>query len=426
MCGIILAAGPKYLSGGYMSTQLSHRGPDADTAGVNGNVFIAHRRLAIVDTTSLNAQQPRFKAQQYACVFNGELFNYKKLTCGSEIELISELLYAGHDLSQILNGYYAVAMHDISRNRITLARDIFGVMPLFYAKYEGSFFVASERKAMYALVPEDKIKPVPANTRIDYCLKTRKLTFTKYTQPWTFNLPGVIYGPYESHTAQVFLNAVREVAQHSDNGFSVALSGGLDSSLVLAACRGLGLTPTAILTTYIAETETEEMRSAKALVKHFKWEHLHKLIKLEEPDYDLRHWIETPPNPIRDFAYRRHAAVAKHSPSKVILCGEGADELGLGYPLNGEFNTPLARYMKKVSLLKSQATMTLDRVNTAGMQYSKEYRVPFLHIPFVQHALTVDQVGKTHFRKMATYLGIPDGILPNNKYSDEERIGRAQ
>jgi asparagine synthetase B (glutamine-hydrolysing) len=130
-------------------------------------------------------------------------------------------------------------------------------------------------------------------------------------------------------------------------------------------------------------------------------------------------------NPIRDFAFQRHATVAKHSPTKVILCGEGADELGLGYPVNKALTGPVERYLKKVSLLKSQASMTLDRVNMAGMMYSKEYRVPFLDLEFSLACLGHDQTNKELFRKFAHTLGVPKEIIDAAKYSNEETTGRA-
>lgn len=415
MCGItITTKGLK--RGRAMVALLKHRGPDKQNGYVTGDVAVGHARLTIVDTDNPDAVQPYYEPSQYACAFNGEIFNYRQLTKSTEVALIADLLFNGHDLTQVLNGYYAVVMHDFARNKIVCTRDLYGVMPLYYTKHEGHFEAASERKALTGRTYE-----VPPNSRLEFDLRTKRIKVFKYSQPFRLSSTEAS----AAQLAESFKRAVQAVATHSDSGFSVALSGGLDSAMVLCALRLLHLKPHAIITTMAQTDDTSEVTRATNLTRQLGWHDVHHVVPvLPMPDEMLRYTIESKPNPIRDFAFKRHATVAYHSPTKVILCGEGADELGLGYPLHQPVNTLHEQYLKKVSLLKSQASMTLDRVNKAGMMYSKEYRVPFLDLDFSLMALNVTQRNKAVFRDVATHLGVPSSIISAPKYSNEETVGR--
>jgi asparagine synthase (glutamine-hydrolysing) len=416
MCGIALTTrGAETIHS--MLNLLQHRGPDGQGTTTSGQVTLGHTRLAIVDTQHPDAVQPLVR-KHYAIAFNGEIFNYKDLTSSTEVALLGELMHAEHDLTQLLNGYYAVAFHDIGRNKIVLARDLYGVIPLYYSYHEGHFNAASEKKALPGHANE-----VPANSKVIFDLKTRKITTTTFSQPFRFGQ----YKPTLRELQHSFENAVARTATHSDNGFSVALSGGLDSSMVLAALRNLNLEPEAILTTYVQTDDSSETARARELVAQLGWESKLRLIPVDPmPQSEVQLAIETKPNPIRDFAFRRHATVARHSPTKVILCGEGADELGLGYPINRALLTTYDQYFRKVSLLKSQASMTLDRVNKAGMLYSKEYRVPFLDLDFSLMCLSLTQQHKAVFKSLAICLDVPDSIINASKYSKEETVGRSE
>lgn len=409
MCGIVLAHTQERAQ--EMLDKIKHRGPDKLTVMKSGSLYMGHARLAIVDTNSAGAEQPLQVTDQYTVAFNGEVFNYKDLDASkTEIQLLAELMNERHDLAQLLNGYYAVVFHDISRNQVVLCRDYYGVMPLYYT--EAPFEVASERKAL-----NGHSKRVPRNSQLTYDLKTQRVKVRPYSQ--LFRMSGNTLS-----LDKLWLDAVRTVATHTDCGFSVALSGGLDSALVLAALKYLELEPTCIITTKVQGKDDAEVKRACEIVNQFKWSRLHYVVDTYV-DPNVRYAIESPHNPIRDFAFMRHATVASNSPTKVLLCGEGADELGLGYPLNRAYSRSLDEYFKKVSLLKSQESMTLDRVNLAGMLHSKEYRVPFLDMDFSLSALTYEQRNKDMFRHLARVLDVPSSIIHAAKYSNEEAVGRS-
>lgn len=430
MCAIVLTVGSHARAVSMLKT-LAHRGPDDQRVITFGDVSIGHASLAIVDTGTRAAIQP-FVVQgerdiedvrgSHIVAFNGEIFNYKDLSVDedeSEVQVLARLLTQGHDLTQFVNGYYAAVAYDVSRREVTLARDLFGVMPLYYTL--NPVAAASEKKA---LDQTQKIYTVPANSVVRISLKSKraKAKVTMNTWPFRFHTSS------SSTLLDAFLLAVERVARHSDNGFSVAFSGGLDSALLIGALKALHLKPKEVITTYTQTEDTSEVDRACCLMEAIGWQDVHVLVPCVAVA-DLPYWIETPPNPIRDFAFNRHATVASVATTRVILCGEGADELGLGYPLHDERHTRnnLRMHLKRVSLLKSQATMTVDRVNKAGMMHSKEYRVPFLDVDFVQAALsTTDNVGKSAFRELARLLYIPESIINASKYSREEIVGRKE
>lgn len=421
MCGLIFTElGPERAR--HMLDVLRHRGPDRSSWIRRGKYIIGQNRLSIVGIDKDNANQPmNWKiddcSRDTVFAFNGEIFNYKELALHaneSEVEVLSRMVNNGYDVANYVNGYYASISLDCGSNKLILNRDLFGVMPLYYTL--NPLEVASERKALIG-----KIYTVPANSRIEIDLASKKRKI--YYNNWPFRF---VPATMEQLTT-AFLTAVKRTATHSDCGFSVALSGGLDSSLVLLACSILNLEPVNIITTYVQDTDRSEVERAQHLTQSLGWSDRHTIVKCE-PMLDLRYWIETPKNPIRDFAFLRHATVAKYAQTKVILCGEGADELGLGYPLSSDRHivNKLRMNLKRISLLKSQATMTLDRVNLAGMRYSKEYRVPFLDLDFVQTALgCTDNYKKSMFRQMGLDLGLPQEICYCDKYSNEELVGRS-
>jgi asparagine synthase (glutamine-hydrolysing) len=407
-----------------MLRTLHHRGPDERAYIKRGTSVLGHNRLAIVGLQDPRSRQP-YVAQDgnSVSIFNGEIFNYKSIytdSC-SEIEVINRLMASQTDLGQVLNGYYAVCHLDVSRNQVFLARDTFGVMPLYYTL--NPFEVASEKKCFHG---EQKVYEVLPGTKVVFDLKTRRSKIQKYSLPYFFAGQSEAEPQVLSRITDSFLSAVGRVLKHSEVGFSLALSGGLDSSLLLLAVKILGMYPENIVSTFVQETDTSEIDRAVDLVSLLGWSSLHTIVRLEPMGKpELRYWIETPQNPIRDFAFQRHATVAKHSRSKVLICGEGADELGLGYPQNRQIDTGVSRYLRRISWLKKQHAMTLDRVNKAGMMYSKEYRVPYLDIEFVLDCLRVDMLpGKPLFRRVAEALGMPHSIVDCAKYSEEEALGR--
>lgn len=432
MCGLVFALSEEQANN--MADRIAHRGPDARSLRVlrskrspeTQGAFV-HLRLAIVDTTHWAGDQPFSESRDSrVTMFNGEIFNYADgsfLRHQSEVMVLHDLMAENANLSSVLNGYYAAAQYCSGDNVVTLVRDPMGVIPLYYNKKDLS--VASERKAWPEAQWKD-LRPVPPGGRVILNLdkRTIKVRHKDLSDVFPFSPDSSSATIQGTRGANLFFRAVERTARHSESGFDLALSGGLDSSMILCALMSLNLKPRKIHTTFMGEPSAEAQRAIR-LVASMGWTSIHNLIDVSDYKPPVREWLETPANPIRDFAFIRHCAVAKHAVSKVILCGEGADEIGLGYPLPQPLATPYERWLKKISLLKSQRAMTLDRVNLAGMAYGKEYRVPFLDMDFVRYAMNIDQQNKSWFRHQAiTWHAVPEDIAHAPKFGVEEIKGR--
>jgi hypothetical protein len=117
----------------------------------------------------------------------------------------------------------------------------------------------------------------------------------------------------------------------------------------------------------------------------------------------------------------RNFYTAKHAPGTVILCGEGADEIGCGYPPHLA-RTGIDLEWKSLSTLRSMPAINLDRVNKGGMAHTREFRTPFLDRALVLYVVGCQkQPGKRYFRQLAMSYGVPRFILDKVKYSIEEQ-----
>jgi len=143
-----------------MADALAHRGPDGEGIFVDGNIGLGHRRLAILDTTSLGAQPMTSKNDEWVIVFNGCIYNFKELReelkqqghsfiSRTDTEVISEGLAAyGPDFFQRLDGMFAIAAWNKKQKTLYLGRDRFGIKPLYYWFNGKTLVFASEIKAI--------------------------------------------------------------------------------------------------------------------------------------------------------------------------------------------------------------------------------------------------------------------------------------
>lgn len=167
MCGIVgfcnlkhdISGNAKILSN--MNSRLSKRGPDEDGFYISNNACMAHKRLIVIDPDG--GKQPMsctYSNNMYTIVYNGQIYNTKELRktlvengfdfsghCDTEVLLKSYIFY-GKDVVKHLNGIFAFAIWDKSKNELFVARDHFGVKPLFYSIVNDTFIFASEIKAL--------------------------------------------------------------------------------------------------------------------------------------------------------------------------------------------------------------------------------------------------------------------------------------
>lgn len=282
MCGVVGWAGfgqPPFSAESFSAATelLAHRGPDDQGIWSVDGVMLGHRRLSIIDLSAAG-HQPMLSASGRSCiVYNGEIYNYpelrsalvssgRRVTGGSDTGVLLELLEAeGVDALNKLNGMFAFALWDQTERKLWLGRDRFGVKPLYYYCGKDGFAFASEPKALLRLYPElrridertllsflayndlytsgrsfyEGIRVLPPAHWAVYDVDSGDLRLGRY---WDYPRTNCgTHGPVDpdktkERFTELFEDAVR-IRLRSDVPVGLTLSGGLDSTAVLAAAR---------------------------------------------------------------------------------------------------------------------------------------------------------------------------------------------
>lgn len=347
------------------ATALAHRGPDDEGRHIAGNVGMVQRRLAIIDLET--GDQPLHDFAGNALIANGEIYNYLELRNELGEESFSTRsdcepplsLYRrdGLDFARSLRGMYSIAIHDPSQEQLVLARDPFGIKPLYFAETTKGFAFASEPQAFFAA---GLLAAEIDNDRLDELLQLQftcgdKTIFrgVERVKPGETlivrqgriiertRLPALPDGPTsEQNAAEAteMLDAVLEdsVAMHqrSDVPYGLFLSGGIDSSAVLALMKRLNEKPVQAYTVgFTFSGVADEREHARALAQLVGAEHTE--VAFGEQDF----WSSLPAiaaamdDPAADYAILPTWKLAQVAAKdlKVVLSGEGGDELFAGY-----------------------------------------------------------------------------------------------
>ncbi len=336
---------------------LRHRGPDAEGCHVRGDTALAHTRLSIVDLQT--GDQPLFGADGLALVANAEIYNDPTLRAAmpdypfrtrSDCEPVLPLYTAhGAGFARHLRGMYALALHDPAAGRLVLARDPFGIKPLYYTEAASGFAFASEPQAL--------LRAGLAARAIDPARRTELLQL-KFTTGAATIFPGisrvlpgetlVIEGgrivarerldPLRGPAAPGDLDAVlsESVTAHlrSDVPYGLFLSGGIDSSALLWLMhRATGERVQAITIGYDGADASDESAGALAVARAVGARC--ERIAMTEADF----WALAPriaaslDDPTTDAAALPTWLLGRAASGqlKVTLCGEGGDEMFAGY-----------------------------------------------------------------------------------------------
>jgi len=380
MCGI---AGIMTVSGNApdaaalqsLSAAMAHRGPDGDGMVVNGGVGLVQTRLAIIDLETgdqpfvVPAGPGKGKGTQTAAlVANGEIYNYLELRLDMgrvDFQTKSDCepplhLYLRHGLgfARHLRGMYAIAIHDPVENCLVLARDPFGIKPLYYAETELGFVFASEPHALHragliapVLAPErrDELLQLQFTTGADTIFdgvkrllpgETLQVRRGRITDRLAIHaLPDA--APQEMPKAMALkrldalLNDSVGIHQRSDVPYGMFLSGGIDSSVLLAMMARLNERPVQTFTAGFSGTDVADERDHAKIVASAVGAY-HTEVDFSEGDF----WALLPEiaaamdDPAADYAVLpiyKLAAAAKDAGLKVVLSGEGGDETFGGY-----------------------------------------------------------------------------------------------
>jgi asparagine synthase (glutamine-hydrolysing) len=343
-----------------MTDKIIHRGPDAEGFYVDDNVALGHRRLSIIDLSS--GDQPIYNEDKsMVVIFNGEIYNY--------VELRDELKKKGHkfktkcDTEVIVHGYeewkenmpkklrgmFAFALYDIKNKTLFLARDNFGIKPLYYYENNNTFMFASEIKS-FLVHPDfkkelnkDLIKPylsfsfTPTKEtlfkgvyRVDpgtcMTIKNGKVTTKRYYN-LEFNTKSMSYEKAVEDIDKLMKNSV-EKHMISDVEVGSFLSSGVDSSYLVALAR-----PDKTYTVGYSDKKYNEIEYAKNLTKELNINNTSKIITKEEYLDVIPKIMYHLDEPTSDPAAVALYFVAKLASKdvKVVLSGEGADEFFGGY-----------------------------------------------------------------------------------------------
>jgi asparagine synthase (glutamine-hydrolysing) len=362
-----------------MRDQVRHRGPDDEGIFIDGNVGLGHRRLSIVDVA--HGHQPMFNQEKSVVIsYNGEVYNhadyrseleargYKFQTrCDTETILYLYEEY-GAGCVEKLRGMFAFAIWDKRKKELFIARDRLGVKPLYYVfDAEGNLFFGSEIKTLLeagAARPELNYNALPdqlANhgTSSDETLfKNVKRLLPGHTLSWRDGKIkiekywDVSFEPKrEEISDEEFIGEWRELFRKSvelrlmaDVPLGMFLSGGIDSSAICAMMSTMVDAPVKTFSVGFKEREANEFEYARVVAKAFKTEHHEITITPEQFFAELPNLIWHEDEPLGFVASVPLYFVSRLAQNhvKVVLTGEGSDEILAGY----------GRYAKAVSLLQ--------------------------------------------------------------------------
>ena len=398
-----------------MSQKIRHRGPDWSGIYCGGHAILAHERLSIVDPES--GQQPLYSPDRcQVLAVNGEIYNHKDLRerykdqyqfqTGSDCEVILALYRdRGIDFLEELNGIFAFALYDETRDEFLIARDPIGVIPLYIGyDADGKVYVASELKALEGQC--DHYEPfLPGH----YYWSGEGKMHRYYHRDW------MDYDQVKDNKASVTaihdgLEAAVRRQLMSDVPYGVLLSGGLDSSIISAVAEKY------------ADMRIEDDSKTKAY-----WPRLHSFaVGLKgAPDlakarlvadhigtvhHEINYTIQEGLDAIRDVIYFIEtydvttvrastpmyllARVIKSMGIKMVLSGEGADEIFGGYLYFHK--APDARAFHEETVRKLSKLYLYDclRANKSLAAWGVEGRVPFLDKEFLDIAMRTNPEAK--------------------------------
>lgn len=421
MCGIVCAFDlkksaqelrPQLLE---MSKRIRHRGPDWSGIYCGDKAILAHERLAIVDPQS--GQQPLYsKDGKLVLAVNGEIYNHQSIRdrqagsyeflTKSDCEVILSLYREkGINFIEDLNGIFAFALYDIEKDVYLIARDHEGIIPLYMGwDKNGTFYVASEMKALEGYC--ETIKSFPPG---QYFYSKDGELKTWYKRDW------MEYDAVKDNTSSIdeLRNALENAVKRqlmTDVPYGVLLSGGLDSSIVSAVAKKfasqrvesgdkLGAWWPQLHSFAVGLKGAPDLLAAKKVADHIGTVH-----------HEINFTVQEGLDAVRDVIYHIEtydvttvrastpmyllARVIKSMGIKMVLSGEGADEIFGGYLYFHK--APNAEELHKETVRKLSKLHMYDclRANKSLSAWGVEGRVPFLDKEFMDVAMRLNPKDK--------------------------------
>jgi len=351
---------------------LRHRGPDGFGYYLQGPVGLAHARLSIIDLTT--GDQPMANEDESVwVVFNGEIFNYRELrtdleTRGHRFHSQSDTETIVHAYEQYgdafvehLNGQFALALWDVGRQRLLLARDRVGIRPLFYTQEAGRLLFASEVKALrpamrgrleldavglaqvftfWSAVGDRSVfrgvKSLPPGHVLAVQDGRQVLTrYWRWTCPPAGDYSSLSFAAAGSELRERMIDAVR-LQLRADVPVGAYLSGGLDSSGIVALIRRFTSTPLRTFSVGFEDAEFDESHYQTLMADYLGTEHTSVRCARADIGSLFPRFVQHAESPVLRTApvpLMLLSGLVRRSGYKVVLTGEGADEVFGGYDI---------------------------------------------------------------------------------------------
>jgi asparagine synthase (glutamine-hydrolysing) len=458
MCGI---AGIVLLDGApvspavlqRMTDAVAHRGPDGEGHWIEGNVGLGHRRLAIIDLSPAGHQPMISSDHRYVLSYNGEVYNFRELRAELEARgywfrsktdsevVLNALAEWGLAALDRFNGMFALALWDRKERVLTLARDRYGIKPLYYAQQQNRFAFGSEQKALLAipgfrfaldkpalleyftfqniftdktLVEDIKLLPPGHHLVLNFGRRTPAVQRTQYWD-YDFREPQerASDAEYREELDRLFQQAVsRQLV--TDVELGSYLSGGMDSGSVTAiAARSYPYIKTFTCGFDLSsasgiELGFDERAKAEAMSYHLKTEHYEMVLKAGDMERILPKvaWHLEEPRVGQSYP-NYYAAQLAGKFVKVVLSGAGGDELFGGYPwryYRAVVNDDFEHYIEKYYVFWQRLVEN---------RYLKQFFAPIW--PDVQHVWTRD-IFRDVFRRNEQDLHTPEDYINHSLY----------
>ncbi|MBI4976900.1 MAG: asparagine synthase B [Spirochaetes bacterium] len=390
MCGIVAATKSRNID--RLLHLIRHRGPDDCGILREPEATLGHRRLSIIDVDG--GHQPIANEDgTVSIVFNGEIYNFKQLYASlsethtfstrTDTEVILHLFEEmGASCVEKLDGMFAFAIFDAKTGELFLARDRLGIKPLYSGTKDGTHYFASELKT---LAHCDDIAVFPPGHTYS--------SIHGYAGYFTLPSPAVSHASGEEHIHNIrkFLFNAVEKRMIADVPVGVFLSGGLDSSIIAAIMRTCSRE---VHSFAVGMKGSDDLANARIAAAHLGTTHHEFVYTSADMEYvlsDVIYYLESYDAPLVRSAIPCYfvSRLAHTHGIKVVLTGEGADELFSGYRYLKDIHDERALEQELVRITYSLHHTNLQRVDRMTMAHGVEARVPFLDIDFLTYVFSI-------------------------------------
>lgn len=381
-----------------MTDSISYRGPDGEGFYLNENLALGHRRLSIIDLAT--GSQPMFNEDKsIALIFNGEIYNYIELRdelrqygltfkTNSDSEVIIKAYEKwGIDCQQKFNGMWAFALWDQTNHQLLLSRDRIGEKPLHYSVFDNTLIFGSEIKSIVAFgVPKIPnlelldiyltLSYIPApftfykdihKLKAGHCLIINGKNIRDYKY---WDLPEIderdmicnkkeVYEKFEL----LFKDSIK-IRMRSDVPYGAFLSGGLDSSSIVALMSEISSFPIQTFTIGFKEKSFDERFLAAKIATKFHTDHHEYVVEPDTFNASLKNISYHYDEPFGDSSAIPTSYVSKYAANKVkmVLTGDGGDEVLSGYTIyQGEKFA--SQYQKMPAWMRNSAPVLLNQIS---------------------------------------------------------------